>query len=851
MIVHGITAQKAGKVLIINSDPEIIKILEFNLGYANLEVVSALSGTEALKKIRAEKVDIIIIDPSLPDVDAGEICRKIKELPQTSNTPTIIISSRPQKNNKNTPVDEIDSYFVSKPFNPNDIIALVQGHLAQKERVENTNPLTGLPNRTQIIKEIDQLIRQKTTFAALFVTMHDFKAINRVYGYSQGDRVLQLLADIVSETLRLSGSPEDLAGYFGGDKFVVISTPWKVKPLCRRIIADFNRRIKLFHALDPIQTSQDVSDGSFNEKEQSPIMSIHIAVVTNQKRNFKHPMEVSEAASEQIEFLRSSPESNCYFDLKVNGIEPSLTLARREIVHARKQELKVMQGVLSWFNFLTEELNRPVGEMKECLRCLDPLKSENLTQSQMNSLKGLKENFYRLKRVLEGVENLAKSQELRADAFFDEVDITKLLNFIMEQVGDLAKQKGSEIGLKVTGTPARMMGDKKSLTQALLYIIRNELQSAPPRSHIDIRLHEKDKEYICIVISNPNHYIYRGTPSNSRQGASLREALNNEIYPAGVLLKGLGGTLEATSEKGKGTVYTVTIPQKWQSWRQEVDMLQLATDVSRKEAREAIRNIQGLLSASSKHIAPEITNDFERLSSKVQELGVLCNRSQFLADDLSSRLEAQQEHLLQQEIEQVATIEAFIMLCREMVKSLHAENIFELERSKQVVKYALSIASEFKLSENDRQALRNAALLKDMSLAFYPSKPIDHLIFPGVNKYGGLKERISLCWKMLSAIPFFTPACNLMLYKYERYDGNGGIFGMKGDDIPLGSRILTVAESFDSLISGRSPMGKLSVKQAVEKIVAESGLSFDPHVVNVFLILWKRKELELACGDID
>jgi diguanylate cyclase (GGDEF)-like protein len=846
MIVRGVTAQKAGKVLIVNSDLEINKILECNLGCANLEVISALSGAEALQKICAEKVDIIIIDPSLPDVDGKEICRKIKELPQTKNTPIVIISSRPQKSNKKTQVDEINNYFISKPFNPNDIISLVQGHLAQKERMENTNLLTGLPNRTQIIKEIDQLIHQKTTFAALFVAMHDFKAINRVHGYSEGDRVIQLLADIVSETLRLSGGPEDLAGYFGGDKFVVLSTPWKVKTLCRRIIADFNRRIKVFRADDLLQTAQE---GSLSEKEQAPNMSIHIAVVTNQKRNFKHPLEVAEAASEQIEYLKSSPESNCYFDLKVNGIEPSLTLARKEMVHARKKELKAMQGVLSWFNFLTAELNKPVGVMKDCLQCLDSIKPENLNQSQLNGLKELKGNFSHLKRVLEGIENLAKSHELRADAFFDEVDIKKLLSWIVEQVKDLTMQRDIEIEIQVIGVPGRMMGDKKSLTQALLYIIRNEVQSSPGQSNIYICLSEKDKENINIEITNPNHYVNKGISNHSRQGIWQREALNNEIYPAGVLIRGLGGSLDVTSEKAKGTIYKITIPQKWQSWRQEVDVLQMATDVSRKEAREAIRNLQNLLASGVEQASPTITDNIERLRGKVQELGVLCNRSQFLADDLSSRLEAQQEHLLQQEIEQVATIEAFLMLCREMVKSMHIDNMFELERGKQVVKYALSIAGEFKLLESERQALRNAALLKDIALAFSPHKPDEQLIFSGNNIGGALKERISLCWKMLSAIPFFTPACNLMLHKYERYDGNGGLFGIKGDYIPLGSKILAVAESFDALISGHSPLGKLSIKQAVERIAAESGQGLDPHVVNAFLILWKRKELELVSGE--
>jgi HD-GYP domain-containing protein (c-di-GMP phosphodiesterase class II) len=112
-----------------------------------------------------------------------------------------------------------------------------------------------------------------------------------------------------------------------------------------------------------------------------------------------------------------------------------------------------------------------------------------------------------------------------------------------------------------------------------------------------------------------------------------------------------------------------------------------------------------------------------------------------------------------------------------------------------------------------------------------------------------MKKRLNLVWKALSTIPFFLPACNLLLYIYERYDGTGGSFGIKGTDIPLGSRILAVADTFDSMTSARSPQGKLAPKLAVEKIVADSGLRFDPHVVSAFLMLWKRNELNTVLSE--
>ena len=264
MIIRGTTTQKAGRVLLINSDAEIIHILEVNLTHADLEVASALNGAEALSKIQNDKPDIIILDPELPDMDSNEICQQITESSRTSHTPIILISARPQEIDGIVKTEETAIHYIIKPFDPSEIVALVQGFLMHKEPTAHGDPLTGLPNRIQVNKEIARLIRQKTAFAAIYLEMHDLRAINKAYGYVQGDRVIRFLADIVSEAVRLFGNPEDLVGHFGGDRLVIISTQLKARTLCRRIIADFNRRIKALYTDVHLQVGHTVQDGSMS-----------------------------------------------------------------------------------------------------------------------------------------------------------------------------------------------------------------------------------------------------------------------------------------------------------------------------------------------------------------------------------------------------------------------------------------------------------------------------------------------------------------------------------------------------------------------------------------------------------
>ena len=838
-----------GKVLSVNSDPEVSRILEVNLTHANLDVISAQSGAEALSKINTEKPDIILLDPDLPDVDGIEICQQLKESPQTVHIPVILINAKTQRKARTVMAADSANHHIAKPFDPKEVVALVLACLKRKEQAENINPLTGLPNQIQVSNEITGLIEQKKPFAAIYIAMEDLRAFNKVYGYDQGDRTIRLLADIVSEAVRLFGNPDDLVGHLGGDKFVVISTPWKARVLSRRIIADFNRRIKALYTDEHLQRGYIPYESSSGVEEQRPIMRLRVAVVTNQKRAFFHHLEVSEAAADQMDYLRRFPGGVSYFDIKASGFEPDLAVSRRGISNVQQEEVKAMHGVLAWLDFVISELNIPITVMKNCLDSLEHIQVENFSFEQQNNLEIIRENVSQLNRVMEGLAHLTRAEWLTAGAVFEEVDVGNTFDWIMEQLRELAEQRGIEVNIEGVEDIGRLLVDRRNLTQGLLYIVRGEIQSSPPEGRLHIRVAEKNSEFISIQITNPDHHIpqqaldmlLKGQQAGVRNGTP-----KNELYPAKLLVEGLGGKLSISSETGKGITYTVIVPKKWQSCLQDVNVLQLVIDISRKDARAEFRNIEHLLSSLVEQVPQTMKDSLERLRGKVQELGILCNRSLFLADDLNSRLETQQDRLLQQEAEQFATSEAVLTICREIAKSMHVENIFDLDSAKRVAKYALAIAKEFRLSESDRQTLHHAALLKDLSLVLSPPDMVKQMVVTTIEEAMAIRARFNLLWKTLSTVPFLSPALIIVLCRYERYNGTSGSFGVRGNSIPLGARILAIADTFDSITSGQPPHKRLAPRLAVQKIVDDSGTRFDPHVVRAFLMTWKRKELDLA-----
>jgi DNA-binding response OmpR family regulator len=113
-----------GKVLVVEDELPIRKLIAFNLQRSNFEVLEAAEGKTALRLVKEEEPSIVILDLMLPDMDGFEICTKLREM--NSHLPIIILSARCQDMDKITGLElGADDYMV-KPFNPLELVARVR-----------------------------------------------------------------------------------------------------------------------------------------------------------------------------------------------------------------------------------------------------------------------------------------------------------------------------------------------------------------------------------------------------------------------------------------------------------------------------------------------------------------------------------------------------------------------------------------------------------------------------------------------------------------------------------------------------------------------------------------------------
>jgi putative nucleotidyltransferase with HDIG domain len=108
-----------------------------------------------------------------------------------------------------------------------------------------------------------------------------------------------------------------------------------------------------------------------------------------------------------------------------------------------------------------------------------------------------------------------------------------------------------------------------------------------------------------------------------------------------------------------------------------------------------------------------------------------------------------------------------------------------------------------------------------------------------------MRKHCEIGYNMLTRIPFLRDAAEIVLAHQEFFDGSGYPRGLKGDQIPLGARIFTIADSLDAMISDRPYRRALPMSHAREEIQRCSGSQFDPEVVKVFLAIREEHWLEL------
>ncbi len=214
-------------ILIVDDTVENIRLLSKLLKDEGYQVRGAADGKTALMLCEKKPPSLILLDIMMPGMNGYDVCRSLKDKPETKDIPVIFLSALNELTDKISAFQAGGVDYISKPFEALEVLARVATHArivalqrtlmeknAQLITLAETDSLTGLFNRRYLISAVKE---SSVQYSVILFDIDDFKQINDLYGHQLGDEVLITL----SNTVKSLSNEHDIASRWGGEEFLI------------------------------------------------------------------------------------------------------------------------------------------------------------------------------------------------------------------------------------------------------------------------------------------------------------------------------------------------------------------------------------------------------------------------------------------------------------------------------------------------------------------------------------------------------------------------------------------------------------------------------------------------------
>ncbi len=165
--------------------------------------------------------------------------------------------------------------------------------------------------------------------------------------------------------------------------------------------------------------------------------------------------------------------------------------------------------------------------------------------------------------------------------------------------------------------------------------------------------------------------------------------------------------------------------------------------------------------------------------------------------------------------------------------------------SERVATYTMAIGKQLDMPDQMIQSLRSAAVLHDIGKVGISSSIVEKLGRLTDREFEIMRLHSTIAIRMLEQVKGLEDSLPMIKHHHERFDGKGYPDGLSGHDIPLGARIIAVAETFDILVSSVPWREALPVERAISELRDNAGTQFDPMVVEAFLAAYESNLIML------
>ncbi|MGC8776924.1 MAG: response regulator [Candidatus Micrarchaeia archaeon] len=222
------------KILIVEDDKNINKLMTLSVG-KGFEIRNAYDGNEALKMIKEDKPDLVILDLMLPGVDGLEICQRVKKDPNLKDIIVIIVSAMDATSNRFKGIKYGADYYIKKPFDPEELRSLVTIFLRKKGR--RFDPLIDLPNEEKISEAVEKALQSEYEIGRIKVNGLANFAIS--FGANAGMTILRLVSQLLQDKVK-EVKGEAFVGFLDSDDFIIAGRSDAVKKVVEGLKEEFD-----------------------------------------------------------------------------------------------------------------------------------------------------------------------------------------------------------------------------------------------------------------------------------------------------------------------------------------------------------------------------------------------------------------------------------------------------------------------------------------------------------------------------------------------------------------------------------------------------------------------------------
>lgn len=189
----------------------------------------------------------------------------------------------------------------------------------------------------------------------------------------------------------------------------------------------------------------------------------------------------------------------------------------------------------------------------------------------------------------------------------------------------------------------------------------------------------------------------------------------------------------------------------------------------------------------------------------------------------------QDKEILRQQAE-----DAYISTIYTLAAAINARDNYTYKHSEMVTMYSVALADALGMTEEQKKLIRHAAMLHDIGKIGIPEYILNK---PGAltpDEREIIQRHVKIAEIIINQTPYLHRVAPIILHHHEAYDGSGYPDGLKGEEIPLQSRILTISDSFHAMTSDRPYHQAMTKKRAVQQLHLLAGKQFDPRLVELF-----------------